>query len=61
MGQFLCDLHDSHLNMLPYLFVQHEIGNGFLAIRKIEKHMFDAWSVGIFVGFDFDNVDILRL
>ncbi len=23
--------------------------------------MFNAWGIGIFVGFDFDNVDTLRL
>ena len=23
--------------------------------------MFDAWSISIFVGFDFHNVDALRL
>ena len=54
-------MNDSHLDFLPYLFIQYKIGDGFLAIREIEKHMFDAWGIGIFVGFDFYNVDALRL
>ena len=33
----------------------------FAILCKIEKQMFDARGIGIFVGFDFHNVDALRL
>ena len=46
----------------PYFTIYHKIGNSLLAILcKIEKQMFDAWGISIFVGFDFQNVDALRL
>ena len=54
--------HDALLNIFPFFLFQHEIGDGFPAILcKIEKQMFDAWGISIFVGFDFHNVDALRL
>ncbi len=33
----------------------------FTILCKIEKQMFDAWGISIFVGFDFHNVNALRL
>ena len=55
-------LHDVQLNLLPDFAIKHEVGNSFPAILcKIEKQMFDAWGISIFVGFDFHNVDALRL
>ena len=29
--------------------------------EKLVQQMFDAWDISIFVGFDFHNVDALRL
>lgn len=34
--------------------------NCILILCKIEKQMFDALDIRIFVGFDFHNVDALR-
>ena len=49
-------------NLLPNFAIKHKVGNSFPAILcKIEKQMFDAWGIRIFVGFDFHNVDALRL
>ena len=49
-------------NLLPNFAIYHEVWDSFSGILcKIEKQMFDAWSISIFVGFDFHNVDALRL
>ena len=54
--------HDVQQYLLPNFAFLHKVGNSFLAILfKIEKQMFDAWGISIFVGFDFYNVDTLRL
>lgn len=55
-------LYDVKLDLFPNIAIKHEVRNSFLAILcKIEKQMFDAWGISIFVGFDFHNVDALRL
>ena len=49
-------------DFLPDFAIWHEVRNSFPTILcKIEKQMFDAWGISIFVGFDFHNVDALRL
>ena len=49
-------------NLLPNFAIYHEVWDSFSCILcKIEKQMFDAWGIRIFVGFDFHNVDALRL
>ena len=41
---------------------QEEIGDGVLrGILEIEKHVLDAWCIGIFIGFDADDADALLL
>ena len=55
-------LYDVKLDLFPNIAIKHEVGDSFPAILcKIEKQMFDAWGISIFVGFDFHNVDALRL
>lgn len=47
-------------NLLPNFAIYHEVWDSFSCILcKIEKQMFDAWGIRIFVGFDFHNVDAL--
>ena len=55
-------LYDVKLDLFPNIAIKHEVGDSFPAILcKIEKQMFDAWGISIFAGFDFHNVDALRL
>ena len=58
---YMLYLHDGQLDLFPYLFVQHEVWNRFIAVFKMEKKMFNAGSVMIFVGFNFRDADTLLL
>lgn len=62
LSTILLLIHNNRLNLFPDLAVQQEIGDGVLGgILEIEKHVLDAWGIGIFIGFDSYDLDALLL
>ena len=53
-------MHDALLYDAPGLCIQQKIRKAHLGrIGEIEEQMFDAWCIGIFIGFDVYDVDAL--